>query len=141
MRSGFREGPTLYVDDYNGRVGVGTEPRAMLHVLGDTRIDGVLTVAGTPSEYTQTYETADRTHDEPTATELTDSTAGTPATTLEALADGTTYGDDVASIRNNFASLAASNNAIIADLADVKQLVNAIIDDLQAAGLLAEAPA
>ena len=88
------------------------------------------------SAYTQTYATANKTHANPTATTLTDNTAGTATTTLEALADGTVYATDVAKIRNNFADLAASNNALIVDLADVKALVNSVIDDLQAQGLV-----
>lgn len=87
------------------------------------------------SAYTQTYSTADKTHANPTATALTDNTAGTANTTLQALT-GLVYVDDVAAIRNNYADLAASNNAIIVDLADVKQLVNSLIDDLQALGLV-----
>lgn len=46
-------------------------------------------------------------------TVLTDNTAGTANDTLEALADGTVYANDVAAIRNNFADLAAKVNAII----------------------------
>lgn len=88
------------------------------------------------SAYTQTYATADKTHANPTAVALTDNTAGTANTTLEALVSGTVYATDAAAIRNNFADLAASNNALIADLADVKQLVNSLIDDLQALGLV-----
>lgn len=87
------------------------------------------------SAYTQTYATADKTHANPTATALTDNTAGTANTTLQALT-GLVYADDVEAIRNNYADLAASNNAIIADVADLKQLVNALIDDLQALGLV-----
>lgn len=88
------------------------------------------------SAYTQTYSTADKTVANLTSAALTDNTAGTANTTLEALADGTTYATDVAAIRNNFADLAASCNALRADLIDVKQAVNAIIDDLQALGLV-----
>lgn len=87
--------------------------------------------------YTQTYATATKTHSAPTAVALTDNTAGTANTTLQALADGTTYATDVAAIRNNFADLAASDNAIIADLANVKQVLNSLIDDLQALGFVA----
>jgi len=49
-------------------------------------------------------------------TSLTDNTAGTANNTLEALADGTTYANDVAAIRNNFADLAAKINEILAAL-------------------------
>ena len=90
-----------------------------------------------PSAYTQTYATADKTHAALTSATLTDNTAGTANTTLEALVSGSVYATDVAAIRNNFADLAASNNAIIVDLTDLKQLVNSVIDDLQALGLAA----
>lgn len=89
-----------------------------------------------PGAYTQTYSTADKTHAALTSATLTDNSAGSANTTIEALTDGTTWANDVASVRNNFADLAASNNAIIADLTDVKQLVNAVIDDLQELGLV-----
>lgn len=45
---------------------------------------------------------------------LTDNTAGTADNILQALADGVTYANDVAAIRNNFADLAAKVNAILA---------------------------
>jgi hypothetical protein len=101
-----------------------------------------------PGAYTQTYATADKTHANPTAAALTDNTAGAANTTLQALPDpadtpatADALRDDVVAnlipaLRNNYADLAASNNAIIADLADLKQLVNSIIDDLQALGLV-----
>lgn len=47
---------------------------------------------------------------------LTDNSAGTANDTIQALADGTTYANDVAAIRNNFADLAAKVNAITAAL-------------------------
>lgn len=89
-----------------------------------------------PSAYTQTYATADKTHAARTAATLTDNTGGTPTTTLEALADGTVYANDVAAIRNNLADLAAMVNKIIADSNDTAQVVNSMIDDLQVIGLL-----
>ena len=89
-----------------------------------------------PAAYTQTFATADRTHAARTATTLTDNTAGTPTTTLEALG-GAVYATDVAAIRNNFADLAAAVNAIIVDLADTASVVNSLVDDHQAVGLCA----
>lgn len=45
-------------------------------------------------------------------TRLTDSSAGTAsATTVAALADGTTYATDVAAMRSNFATLTANSNS------------------------------
>lgn len=89
-----------------------------------------------PSAYTQTYSTADKTHANLTSATLTDNSAGTGNTTIEALTSGTVYATDVAAIRNNFADLAKSDNAIIVDLTDLKQLVNSLIDDLQTLGLV-----
>jgi hypothetical protein len=89
-----------------------------------------------PSAYTQTYSTADKTHANPTAATLTDNTAGTANTTLEALTSGSVYATDVAAIRNNFADLAAMVNKNTADMLDVKQIINSVIDDLQALGLV-----
>lgn len=53
---------------------------------------------------------------------LTDNTAGTANTTLEALADGTVYANDVASIRNNFADLAAQVNKVRDVLRNLKAM-------------------
>lgn len=83
-----------------------------------------------PSAFTQTYATADKTHANPTATTVTNA-FGT--------ADGT-YQDTSATsaaIANNFQEASTSINALIADVADVKQLCNSIIDDLQSIGLFA----
>lgn len=84
------------------------------------------------SAYTQTYSTADKTHANPTAVAVTDNTGGTANTTLESISNPPTQ----AQVRNNFADLAAQHNALVADLADLKQLVNSLIDDLQALGLV-----
>lgn len=89
-----------------------------------------------PSAYTQTYSTASKTHPNATAATLTDNTAGTANTTLEALISGVTYATDVAAIRNNFADLAAMVNKLTADNLDLKKVVNQLIDDGQALGLL-----
>lgn len=92
---------------------------------------GVAPVAR-PAAYTQTYSTATRTHSNFTSATLTDSTGGTANTTLVAIA-GT--GDD-ANINNNFADLIAQVNALIVDLGNAKQVLNQVIDDLQANGIL-----
>ncbi|QGZ33919.1 hypothetical protein [Stappia indica] len=65
-----------------------------------------------------------------TGADLTDNSAGTPADTIAALADGTTYATDVAAIRSNFASLARAVDRNTADIA-------AIHAALVASGLLA----
>lgn len=82
------------------------------------------------SAYTQTYSTADKTHANPTATALTVTDgAGTNDGTIGAITNN-------ASTITAVQELAASINAIIVDLADLKALVNSVIDDLQALGLV-----
>ena len=72
--------------------------------------------------YTQTYSTAARTHANPTA--------ATVATTAAGLAS---FG--YAEAQAN--AIPVAINALVADVANVKQVVNALTDDLQAAGLAA----
>lgn len=138
-------GADIYaVDTTTGAVVFSFGATVRVNVLGDAQIGSATTdlVAfhgATPTDqcaaYTQTFATADRTHAARTAVALTDNTAGTANTTLQALADGAVYANDVAAIRNNFADLAAAVNALIADLADTASVVNAIVDDLQEKGL------
>lgn len=153
-------GDYLRIVDVAGTTQMNFTSAGKLFLNGEIEIDGALNHDGTtvgfygiapvtrPTAYTQTYNTADKTHAAPTATALTDNTTGTANTTLQAIPDpadspGTAdalrddiVANDLPAIRNNFADLAASNNALIADLADVKQLVNSVIDDLQALGLV-----
>lgn len=109
----------------------------------------------TAQTYTQTYATADRTHANPTASTLTDSTGATPNTTIEnvpaatgdaggaatvsAAADVATVASvntALTAIENSLSDLADQINKLIADHADTKQLLNAVIDDLQTAGIV-----
>lgn len=83
-----------------------------------------------PSAYTQTYSTATRTHNALTSSTLTDNSGGTANTTIQAI--GASYSQTV--IANNFADLAAQCDAINADLLNIKQVLNALIDDHQALG-------
>ncbi len=75
-----------------------------------------------PQTYTQTYATAARTNPAMTATAV--------ATTAAALA---AYGYSQAQAD----SIPVAINALTVDLLAVKQLVNGIVDDLQAKGLAA----
>lgn len=82
------------------------------------------------SAYTQTYATADRTHANPTAAALTVSDGvGTNDGTIAAI---TADASVIAAVQE----LADQINKLIADQADTKQLVNSVIDDLQALGLV-----
>lgn len=109
-----------------------------MEINGDLNHDGTnvgfYTVAPTarPSAYTQTYSTATRTHANLTAATLTDGGGGTANSATVAIA-GT--GDD-ANINNNFADIVAQINALLADITNVKQVLNQVIDDHQLNGLL-----
>ena len=76
-----------------------------------------------PSAYTQTYATADKTHAAETSADFPAGGVGTAA-----------GGWDTAANRD---AAITRFNALRVDVADVKQLVNSIIDDLQALGLVA----
>ena len=80
--------------------------------------------------YTQTYATADRTHADPTAATLTVSDGeGTNDNTIGAITGDATV---IAAVQE----LADEINKLVADVADVKQIVNSLIDDLQAIGIV-----
>lgn len=111
---------------------IGDHGRKIVNAQTAAELAGVLSNV----TFTQTYSTASATHANLTSATLTDNTAGTANTTLQAISDGTTWANDVAAVRNNFADLAASNNAIIADLTNAKQVLNKVIDALQSAGIV-----
>lgn len=81
-----------------------------------------------PSAYTQTYATADKTHAARTATTVT---------TANLVDDGgvysATWADTVVTMSNE---LKTDLNALEADQLDTAQLLNSLIDDLQAQGLI-----
>ena len=121
-----------------------------IEASGSAPMIGVYGVAAVarPSAYTQTYSTADKTHAGRTASTLTDNSAGTANTTVEAIPDpadtpasADALRDDIVAnllpaLRNNFADLAAQINALKADSDDTAQVVNSILDDLQLEGWL-----
>lgn len=84
------------------------------------------------STYTQTYSTAATTVPAATTHTITDSTGGTPSTSALVAISGTYTQSEV---RNNFATLAAEDALLAADILALKKVVNKIIDDLQAYGL------
>lgn len=88
--------------------------------------------AARPSAYTQTYATADKTHANPTSADLSGITS---STTGSALAEpGGLY--DQAEHQQNYRRIQDQFNALRADVLDAKQLINSVIDDFQALGLL-----
>jgi hypothetical protein len=91
-----------------------------------------VTPATRPTAYTQTYSTASKTVANPTSATLTDNSGGTADTTLAAVEASYTQ----ATIRNNFADLAAMVNKLTADVLADKKVITQIIDDFQSLGLL-----
>jgi hypothetical protein len=120
----------------------------LLYSTGQIDIPGVLNHDGTtlgfysvapvtrPAAYTQTYATTTRTHSNLTSATLTDSSGGTANTTVAAVdATGANLTTN-ATINDNFADLTAQINALRVDLTNAKNLLNQVLDDLQANGLL-----
>ena len=117
---------------------------------GEVEIDGALNHDGTtigfygvaptarPAAYTQTYSTATRVHANLTSAALTDSTGGTTDGTLAAITavngSGATTAQE-ADINNNFKELNDQIDLLRADLLNVKQVLNQVIDDDQLQGL------
>jgi hypothetical protein len=91
---------------------------------------GVTPVAR-PSAYTQTYATADKTHANPTSVNLTGIASSSTGSALAEPSVSYTQ----AEMQQNFRRIQDQHNALVTDLADVKQIVNSVIDDLQALGL------
>lgn len=86
----------------------------------------VIAFASAPSTYTQTFSTADRTVANATAATLTVTDgAGTNDGTIGAITDN-------ASTISAVQELADQINKLVADNADLRQAITAIIDDLQA---------
>ena len=113
----------------NGRPNVGTIPGPLAHTGTTVGLYGV-TPATRPTAYTQTYATADKTHANPTAATLTVTDgAGTNDNTIGAITDNAST---IAAVQE----LADEINKLVADVADVKQVVNSMIDDMQTLGAL-----
>ncbi len=98
-----------------------------------------VTPVARPTAYTQTFATADDTHAARTALTMTDSTGSTPDNTVVALSVVGGSGASTAQegeINDNFSDVTDEINKLIVDLADTAELLNSVIDDLQANGIL-----
>lgn len=82
-----------------------------------------------PTTYTQTYATASATHANPTAVALTNANGTADGTVADV---GGAFSQTT--LNNNFRECSDQINALVADLANLKQVVNRIVDDLQAYG-------
>ena len=111
--------------------------------VGDLNIDanqlgffGVAAV-GQPSAYTQTYSTNTKTHSARTAQTLTDNSGGSADTTIAQITQAANAESaDIGPTADAIADLAAQVNNLLTDQQNTAQVLNAIIDDLQALGLV-----
>jgi len=85
-----------------------------------------------PSAYTQTYSTADKTHANFTSSDLTGITSSTTGSALAEPSAAYTQSE----MQQNFRRIQDQFVNLRADVADLKQLANSMIDDLQALGLV-----
>lgn len=146
---GMVAGGTLALD-WNGTrilipvaltVGGNATLQGSLELDGDLNHDGTnLGVLGAtpvprPTAYTQTYATATRTHANATAQDFTDNSGGTPADTIAAITGGGASCENAT--KDAIASLARQSDRLLVDLLNLKQVVNQMLDDLQAYGFLA----
>ena len=114
-------------------IGAGVEIVRAINHSGTTEGFFGATKVTQPTAYTQTYSTADKTHASPTATALVHTAVG--GTANGTLVDCTSSYSEAA-VEENFKECATTINLLIDDIADLKQLVNSVIDDLQALGLV-----
>ena len=97
-----------------------------------------------PSAYTQTYATADKTHADSTATTITAAVpAAAPAGGVGTAAGGWDTGANrdlaiatINDLRTHAIEMDQDYEALLVDVIDLKQLVNSLIDDQQALGLV-----
>ncbi len=84
-----------------------------------------------PAAYTHTYSTATRTHATFTAGALSISVGSADNTLVDV---GAAFNSTI--LNNNFADVGTQINNILTDLANTKQVLNQVIDDLQSLGAL-----
>lgn len=118
-----------------------------IKIFTDLEIDGALNHDGStagffatapvsqPSEFTLTYSTESKTHANPTVSTLVNSTTGAAVTTLLRCDTGTTIPVNKNNVNDNFATLVKEINACRVDIANVKQVLNAAINDDKDLGL------
>jgi len=123
-------GAVVLADDFSA-AGTSKDPL----IATDMSADKIGFFGATPvvqrTTYTQTFSTADKTISDPTASALT--VVDGVGTNNQSIAAITADASVIAAVQE----LAAAINALIVDGADTKAAVNALIDDLQALGLVA----
>lgn len=119
--SGIASGDQFVVADVSAAATKSITATELWNALATLKVQGA---------YTQTYSTADKTHAARTASTLTVTDGvGTNDKTIDAITDNAST---IAAVQE----LAAAVNALIVDLADTAGVVNALVDDLQALGLV-----
>lgn len=118
----------------SGGAGV-TVPQGWVMLVRCDGTDVLLAAPGvpaTPATMTQTYATADATHAAMTSADLTGIATSTTGTALAAPSAGYVQAEQ----QQNFRRIQDQFNASRADILDLKQFVNSVVDELQKAKLL-----
>lgn len=103
---------------------------ALGHVQdGDRVYDAINRLIAASTTFTQTYDTATATHAAPTAAAVTDNSGGSATSAVADVGSSFSQSD----LNDIHASLVAQINALIVDVANVKQVLNQVIDALQTA--------
>ena len=124
----------------NGRSD-GVVPGQLAHRGSTLGLYGV-TPATRPTAYTQTYSTATKTHSNPTAANPAAITEYTPHASgaVPVVSAGATDLDTTAAALNTLVdecqALETEVSALVVDMANVKQVLNQVLDDLQTVGML-----
>lgn len=124
----FSDGGSFYVN-VKGPATVSASDKTVLFKDEAGTVALISDITGLGSGITQTYSTATSTHSARTYSTLTDSTGGTADTTVAAVSGS---GDD-ATINNNFADILAQLANLAADQQNTAQVLNQVIDNIQAA--------
>jgi hypothetical protein len=118
---------------------VGIDPSGQIMTLASPLVAKLVQeLASVGTAFTQTYSTADTTVPAVTTHAITDSSGGAASTTtLAAVTNAANAGSaDVGPVKNNFATLAAEQALVKADVLENRKLINGLIDALQAAGIV-----
>lgn len=115
---------TVYLGNFAATIRVGNNSGALLGFYGATP-------AARTAAYTQTYSTATRTHANFTSADLTGISSSTTGSALAEPSGSYTQSE----MQQNFRRIQDQFNALRADVANLKQLANSVIDDQQTYGL------
>lgn len=129
----FSDGGSFYVN-VKGPATVATNDKNVLFKDEAGTVALISDITGLGTGITQTYATATSTHAARTASTLTDNSGGTANTTIASITNAANAGSaDVGPTADAIADLAAQINNLITDQQNTAQVLNQIIDNMQAA--------